>query len=141
MSLKDPKKKMSKSLGDQHVINIFDEPKIIEEKIKRAVTSSEGKEGSSGGDNLFGLLESFKNDDSIVKKYRSQFIKGNVQFSELKKSVSVAIISFFSKSRKRYLEMREDKTYLDTVFDMGRKKAQSIATATLNETKQKMGLL
>src|SRR5574343_327446 len=40
MSLTDPTKKMSKSLGDKHVIYIFDED--YEKKLKKAVASEEG---------------------------------------------------------------------------------------------------
>lgn len=141
MSLRDPNKKMSKSLGDQHVINIFDEPDLIKEKIKRATTSSEGRQGTPGGDNLFGLLESFETDNDKITSYKNQYIRGLIKYSELKEDLARAIISYFAKPRKRYLDMKDDKTYLDTVLDMGRKKAQPIATKTVNETKQKMGLL
>lgn len=40
MSLVDPTKKMSKSLGDKHVLYLFDEN--YEEKLKKAVTTPEG---------------------------------------------------------------------------------------------------
>src|SRR3989339_646529 len=38
MSLKDPTKKMSKSLGEDHYLALADKPEIIKDKIKRAVT-------------------------------------------------------------------------------------------------------
>jgi tryptophanyl-tRNA synthetase len=43
MSLQDPSKKMSKSLGPQHHIGLFEDEGSIRDKIKRAVTDS-GKE-------------------------------------------------------------------------------------------------
>src|SRR5690625_5696701 len=40
LSLADPQKKMSKSLGDRHVINIFDDKERIKKQIRSAVTDS-----------------------------------------------------------------------------------------------------
>ena len=61
MSLLEPGKKMSKSLGDNHVINLSDEPAVIEKKLARAVTDT-GKEKtiSSGTKNLLALLEVYR---------------------------------------------------------------------------------
>jgi len=134
MSLRDPNKKMSKSLGDAHVINIFDEPEVNKKKIQKAVTDSEGSKDAPGVNNLLKLLTAFGDD----KKIRQSKQLTN---QKLKEIASETISAYFSEPRKRYLGMKDDKTYLDTVLDVGRKKAQPIATATLNETKQKMGLL
>ena len=41
MSLKDPKKKMSKSLGPDFYVSIFDEPEEIKRKVMSAVTDTE----------------------------------------------------------------------------------------------------
>ncbi|OGZ58513.1 MAG: tryptophan--tRNA ligase, partial [Candidatus Spechtbacteria bacterium RIFCSPHIGHO2_01_FULL_43_30] len=41
MSLQDPAKKMSKSLGPQHYIGLFEDESSIRDKIKKAVTDSE----------------------------------------------------------------------------------------------------
>lgn len=42
MSIKDPTKKMSKSLGDEHCIYLDDDLKTIKEKLKKAPTTPEG---------------------------------------------------------------------------------------------------
>ncbi|HRH23736.1 MAG TPA: tryptophan--tRNA ligase, partial [Candidatus Magasanikbacteria bacterium] len=46
MSLLEPVKKMSKSLGEGHVIELADELEVIEKKLKKAVTATEGGAGS-----------------------------------------------------------------------------------------------
>jgi len=140
MSLRDPNKKMSKSLGDAHVINIFDEPEVNKKKIQKAVTDSDGDKDAPGVNNLLMLLMIFIENEKIPHLKRLQDSK-QLTNQKLKEIISDAISKYFSEPRKYYLEIKDDKTYLDTVLEMGRKKAQPIATATLNETKQKMGLL
>ena len=59
MSLLEPEKKMSKSLGGGHVIELCDEPVVIEKKLKKAVTATTGGDKAPGVINLLMLLEKF----------------------------------------------------------------------------------
>lgn len=137
MSLQDPLKKMSKSLGEAHVINIFEDPKINEQKIKRAVSATQAEPGEPAFDNFMCLLKEFGKKEVVAAVSENE----KILFSELKSAVARSIVETFAKARTQYLTMKDDKTYLDTVLDIGRRKAQPIATETLIETKQKMGLL
>ena len=58
-SLLDPNKKMSKSLGAGHVIELADEPDVIQKKLSKAVTATEGGGKAPGVDNLLLLLKQF----------------------------------------------------------------------------------
>ena len=58
-SLLEPTKKMSKSKGANHVIELADAPAVLEKKIKKAVTASEGGSASVGVENLLLLLSYF----------------------------------------------------------------------------------
>lgn len=137
MSLQEPTKKMSKSLGEASVINIFDDPKINEQKIKRAVSAANAIEGEPAFDNLFNLLKHFG-----TKKTIEQFTNSKgILFSELKTSVAQSINEYFSTFRQSYLKLQKDHKKLDTILKAGKTKAQKIAAETLKSTKQKMGLL
>ncbi|PIS41749.1 MAG: tryptophan--tRNA ligase [Candidatus Kerfeldbacteria bacterium CG08_land_8_20_14_0_20_42_7] len=126
MSLRDPQKKMSKSLGDAHVLNIFDEPDVIRKKLQKAITGNDAKSTDAKG-----FLELY-----------AQFIgKPDGQFSDMKKNLAERIILTFNDARKQYTALLTQQTALDKILDKGRARAQPIATETLNQTKQKMGLL
>ena len=64
MSLAEPTKKMSKSLGDKHVLGLFEAEDSIRKKIRSAVTDlgEESKEMSPGVQNLFTLLKASGNE-------------------------------------------------------------------------------
>ncbi|MDV7397832.1 tryptophan--tRNA ligase, partial [Arthrospira platensis SPKY1] len=60
LSTADPTRKMSKSAGDKHYINVFAEPQVIRKQIKSAVTDTGDTptgEMSPGVQNLFELLK------------------------------------------------------------------------------------
>jgi len=58
MSLLSPDKKMSKSLGDNHCIDIDDEPDMIAKKLSKAVTDT-GDGSGLGAKNLLDLVKIF----------------------------------------------------------------------------------
>jgi tryptophanyl-tRNA synthetase len=108
MSLKDPTKKMSKSLGDDHYIALSDSPDVITSKIKKAVTDiGDNKTNISPGvENLFTLLEIFATQD-LVQKFQADQKNGSIKYSELKDELSKAIIQYllpFQQKRKKMLE-------------------------------------
>lgn len=127
MSLKDPTKKMSKSLGDAHVLNIFDTPETISSKIKKAVTGTDI------------TSEQAKGFVTLYKEFLGKTARG--QFSHLKTELADKIATHFENARIQFLELSKNYTQLEKILDEGRKKAQPEASQTLNETKQKMGLL
>lgn len=129
LSLRDPEKKMSKSLGDAHVINIFDDEKTTEKKIKKAVTSKKTTAEDPGTQNLTGLYKLFV-DENTPK-----------EFSELKEKLTTGINTYFADARKKYATLLENTTTLDIILEEGHNKAQPIAIQTVSDIKQKMGLL
>lgn len=141
MSLLEPSKKMSKSLGDQHVINMSDEAKMIEKKLSRAVTDT-GKSGqmSAGTKNLFTLLENFSTPDE-VNFYREAFRAGNIKYSDLKGNLAKLIAHHFGPYRKKRAELEKNPDYVTRVISDGHEKARAIASQTLEEVKTKLGLV
>lgn len=141
MSLLEPNKKMSKSLGDNHVINMSDESKVIEKKLARAVTDT-GNEKTlgAGTKNLFTLLEIFgdKNEYDFYVEARKA---GTIKYSELKKNLAKLIAHYFADYRKKRIELENNPDYVMQVIAEGREKARAVANQTLAEVKEKIGLL
>ena len=138
MSLVEPKKKMSKSLGPAHYLALNDSPEIVKKKIARAVTDAGGKVMSPGVKNLFTLLELLAG-KSIYNRLRKDFDSGNLKYSELKEELAEAVISFLKpiQEKKKNLNPKKVKKMLDD----GAKKASQAAKKNILEIKKKMGLI
>ncbi len=139
MSLADPKRKMSKSAGAAHYIALRDEPEVIAKKIGKAVTDGgEGK--SAGAANLLDLLKEFA-DPMVYQQYKSGADDGSLQYGELKQVLSGAIASHFAAYREKVKELEAKPDYVRQVLAEGAKKANAVASATLAEISEKVGLL
>ncbi len=141
-STADPSKKMSKSAGEKHFINVFAEEARIRKQIKSAVTDQggESEEMSAGVLNLFTLLKSAgKVDDynSLMNDYKS----GSLKYSMLKDATAdglVAMSSAFSEKRK---EITEDKRAIKYQIKQSSAEIRKIAQETLKEVKELTGLM
>lgn len=138
MSLTDPAKKMSKT-GDE-ALNLDDEPKEIMRKLKKAVTASDSGKTSAGVDNLFLLLEHFSTQQQIAY-FRDLQREDKLKFSELKEALAKDIAEYFSDFREMKKELLAKPDYLAQVLGDGAQKARAVASQTLLEVKQKIGLL
>lgn len=109
MSLADPNKKMSKSLGPDHYVGLFESADSIRKKVRTAVTAtSSGGEMSMGVRNLFALLKACGEDmvhDELMKKEES----GELQYSALKSAVTDALVDLTSKFTERRKEVDADR--------------------------------
>jgi tryptophanyl-tRNA synthetase len=137
-SLTDPEKKMSKT-GDEALL-LDDEPKEIMRKIKKAVTASEPGKKSPGVENLFFLLENFGTLEQ-VNFFREAQRNDNLKFSELKETLAKEIAEYFAEFREKKKELLSKPEYLAEVLGDGSRKAHEVASQTLMEVKQKIGLL
>lgn len=142
LSLADPDKKMSKSLGEKHVLNVFGDPARLKKQINSAVTDSgetDNTEMSPGVTNLFQILlisGAHEAHDRLMKDYKDS----RLMYSDLKQSVSEALLAFLKPIQERYKEITQDKRkYRDQVKESSleiRKKAQQ----TLREVRDITGL-
>ncbi len=141
MSLLEPSKKMSKSLGENHVINLSDEAETIEKKLARAVTDT-GKEKkmTAGVQNLFTLLQIFGEPEQY-QFYLEAHKAGAIRYADLKIQLAKVIAHHFSTYRKRRKELEKNPEYVREVITTGAQKAKAIASQTLKEVKEKVGLL
>ena len=141
MSLDNPLRKMSKS-EPAGCIFLNDQPAVIEQKIKRAVTDTappKAGEMSPGVANLFQLLQEFSSEET-VKKFRRAYEDGSIRYSELKPVLAKDIIKGLKPFQKKYATLIEQPKKLMSVLESGSSKARKVAQNTLQEVKHKIGL-
>lgn len=139
MSLLEPEKKMSKSLGEGHVVELRETPEEIENKFKRAVTATVGGVGAPGVQNLLGLLKEFGN-----KKDYDAFVsaekRGDIRYGDLKQVLSDAVGEHFTDFRKQREKWLKNESKLEKVLLAGAKKARAVAQATMKDVRVKVGI-
>lgn len=140
MGLSNPLKKMSKSVPTDY-ISLLDSPDDVRDKIKKAVTDS-GQEIKYGPEkpaisNLLTIYSLFsgKSIKELEKEYKDN---GYVKF---KNDLAETMINFLQPFQNKYQQIINDQKYLQEVLEYGKNKAQKIAEQTLEETKEKLGLL
>lgn len=138
MSLSDPAKKMSKT-GDEALL-LDDEPKEIHRKLKKAVTASESGKKSPGEENLMLLLSHFGSADEI-RHFTEAQNSNTLKYSELKEALAKNISQYFANFREKKKELLSKPQHLAEMLGEGSGKARAVASATLAEVKQKIGLL
>lgn len=141
MSLDNPKKKMSKTDSPQGCLNLFDEPEVIKEKIMKAVTDTGKKikynpNSKPGISNLLTIYSLFseKPIPEIEKKFSQ---KG---YAEFKQQLADLLILKLEPFRRKKKELLAREIYLKEILEQGRKKAQVLASSTMESVRQKMGL-
>ncbi|HAH04129.1 MAG: Tryptophan-tRNA ligase [Parcubacteria group bacterium GW2011_GWA2_43_17] len=142
MSLTDPAKKMSKSLGPNNLIALTDEPEIIRKKIMKAVTD-EGPDAqtmSAGVKNLFTMLELLA-EAKTVQKFQKAFEAKNLKYSELKTELAEVIINYLKPIQAKKKQLVKDKKKVQKILADGAKKARQIAQKNIRAIKKRMGLI
>ncbi|MFH1947577.1 MAG: tryptophan--tRNA ligase [Candidatus Magasanikbacteria bacterium] len=139
MSLLEPEKKMSKSLGQGHVIELADEPNVIEKKLKKAVTASAGGEGAPGVQNLLLLLKEFS-DKEIYNGFLQAEKDGTIRYGDLKNEVAGSISDYFSDFRIRRNELLMNHDELAEILIAGAEKARPVAEETMREVRKLVGI-
>lgn len=144
MSLADPTKKMSKSLGDKHYVALSDSPEMIKKKIMSSVTDTgvAGQTGkkSPGVANLFELLELVSNTKTI-QAFEKKYEQGKLQYKELKETLAEAVIKKFAPFQEKRKSLLKDTKKVKKILEDGAKEASKIAQETLKEVKEKLGLI
>ena len=142
MSLTDPTKKMSKT-GDEGIA-LSDDPDIIREKIKKATTDS-GKEIKADYDNKTGitnlmtiyalLASNIKNLKQIEEMYAGK------SYVDFKNDLAEIVVDFLKPFQQKRKEYQENTDQVIGILEKSESRARDLAQLTLDETKQKMGLI
>ena len=141
MALNDPTKKMSKDLGPKSYIAMSDSSDEIQNKIAKAVTGSGDKTKDIGGQNLLDLFRAFVADDAILEKFEEDFKKGELQYAKFKPMLANVIIQTLKPIQARRQELEKDPEYVADILEKGRIKAQEIAQKTMQEVRERVGLI
>lgn len=140
MSLLEPDKKMSKSLGEGHVIELSDEQNVIMAKFKKAVTATVGGKQAPGVANLLMLLKHFSN-DKVYKQFVSAEKDGSIRYGDLKTELAKAVSAYFAGFRKRRKELLNDGfDELAEIMLKGKEKAKPVAQATMEKVRELVGI-
>lgn len=141
MSLQDPLKKMSKSDENKKAfITLLDDPKVIEKKIKSAVTDSDGivrfdrdeKPGVSNLLSIYSILEG----TPIAELEERYDGKG---YGDFKGDLAKVVVDAIKPIQDRYYELI-DSEELDDILDRGAEKANRTAGKMLKKMEKAMGL-
>lgn len=142
-STAEPSKKMSKSLGDKHFISIFEEAKVLDKKIRSAVTETGGEPTEEIGVGLLNLLTLLKAAGNIdAANYYTQAIKeGKLVNGELKNQTSLALQQLTEAFRTQRAEVLANKKQIKDQIRDSSAAIRLRAQATLKEVKELAGLL
>lgn len=141
-SLREPEKKMSKSDKDEKSkIQILDSPDVIMSNIKKAKTDFTSRvtydpANRPGVSNLV-LLHSLISKQSVERCVQEA---ANLDTGQYKLVVGEQLVEFLKPIRLKANEVINDRPYLDAILQKGSEKARAIATETLNEISQLLGL-
>ncbi|WP_343187728.1 tryptophan--tRNA ligase [Buchnera aphidicola (Periphyllus koelreuteriae)] len=145
MSLKDPKRKMSKSdLNKKNVIFLLENPKEILKKIKSSITDSDippkiyfDSIKKPGISNLLIILSTLT--EISIKELEKYFI--GKSYIDLKKEVFNILNIHILKIQKKFFIYRKDIQFLKNISNIGSKKASKIAKKTLCQVYDSLGIL
>ncbi|HBG3679561.1 TPA: tryptophan--tRNA ligase [Clostridioides difficile] len=142
MSLQEPTKKMSKSDSNENAfILLADDSDSIKRKIKRSVTDSLGvvkyNDEQPGIKNLIDIYSNLskKSVEEIVNMYEG---KG---YDIFKEDVAEVVSEALRPIREKYVDLLNNKDYLEKIYSMGAEKAEKQARKTLRKVYKKVGFI
>lgn len=134
--------KMSKSDGDNNVINLVDSPEAIRKKMSKAVTDTGPTEPNTPPtqpvQNLFDLMKVVSTEDTL-KHFTDAYANCNIRYGDLKKQLAEDMITFLTPIREKIDAIIADEAYLAKVAKLGAEKARESASKTLNEARTAIG--
>ena len=141
MDLQDPSRKMSTTGGsEQGTVYVLDEPRAIEKKLRSAVTDS-GSEVRRGPDkpgvsNLIEILAAVRGGDPGAVE--SEFARA--RYGEFKSAVAGAVVDYLAPVRGHYERLRAEQATLESILKEGAGRARAIASETLLDVRERMGV-
>lgn len=135
--------KMSKTVEGSY-ITLMDDLETIKKRLAAAPTDS-GKIGGSlpkegGVTNLFMLLKLFALED-VYTKFVQDYERGDIKYSELKEVLAHAIYGELKPLQEKRKELEQDKDTVDKIIEESNEHCRQMAEVTMQEVRQKMGLI
>ena len=141
-STADPTRKMGKSLGPKHYINVFDEEARIRKQVRSAVTDAGDTAVGSlspGVANLLSLL-SAAGEVAAAEEMRPLALAGELRYGDLKQSVADALVTVSARMRERKAAVVADKRAVKEQIRASSAAIRERARETLREVKVLAGL-
>lgn len=141
MSLQEPEKKMSKSEKDNmnNVVSLLDEPNIIINKFKRAVTDSGNEiiysKDKPGISNLLNIYCSMTG--KTIKEAEKDF--DGEGYGDFKLAVGESVVSVLKPVQDEFKKLSVEKDYIDSIIKANADKASYLANKTLRKVQKKIG--
>jgi len=139
--LQEPERKMSTTGATaQGTVYVLDEPDALRKKLRRAQTDS-GTEIVRAADklgisNLIEILAIVR--DTTPEAIESEF--AGQRYGDFKTAVGDELAAWLAPVRERYLALREDEAELERLLAIGADKARAIASTTLADVRDAMGV-
>jgi tryptophanyl-tRNA synthetase len=143
LSLADPSRKMSKSLGEKHYVNLFGEEAVVRKQVRSAVTDTGVQPAgvmSAGVKNLFELLRACKKQeihDTLLLDYQANTLK----YSALKEAVADALVELIQPFKEKLAELNADKRRIKSLIAESSAQTRKTAQQTLREVRELTGLM
>jgi tryptophanyl-tRNA synthetase len=141
MDLQFPDRKMSTTGGSpQGTVHLLDDPDVVAKKIRSAVTDS-GSEvrraaDKTGISNLIEILAAVRG--ATPEEIEREFDGSG--YGAFKQAVADAVVEYLGPVRERYEELRADEDALEDTLARGAEKARAIASVTLDDVREAMGV-
>jgi len=141
MDLQDPTSRMSTTASsEQGAIYILDEPDAIRRKFGSAVTDSGSEvvrsDEKAGITNLIEIT-------AVARGVSPEEVESEFEgsgYGDFKAAAAESVVELLAPVRERYAELRPDTGALEQTLAAGAEKARSIASATLAEVRERMGV-
>jgi tryptophanyl-tRNA synthetase len=141
MDLQEPSQKMSTTGGTEAgTVLVLDDPEVLRKKVGSAVTDSghevvraEEKPGISN------LIEIAAVARGVAPEEIEREFDGS-GYGDFKAAVAELVIELLTPVRERYAELRPDEAGLERALAQGAEKAREIASATLADVRERMGV-
>lgn len=144
MSIQDPEKKMSKSLGPSHILGIFEPEADLRKKIKRAVTDSGSgltvdydRKKNPAISNLLDILSVTVGLPIVDLKLE---LKG-ASYAAVKERIADDFLRVFGSVREKRQDLLADPRRIWETLQSGAERARAIAEPKMKEVRERIGLI
>ena len=139
--LQEPDRKMSTTGGsEQGTVYVLDEPDTVRRKFRRAVADS-GREIVRRDDKpgISNLIEIMAVARGVGPEQVERDFEGS-GYGDFKTAVAEAVVDWLAPVRERYEALRGDPDELERVLAAGADKARAIASVTVADVREAMGV-
>ncbi len=132
-------RKMSKSYNN--TISLFVSDDELHKQIKKFTTDSvePGETRDPKDVPIFKLIEAIANEE-VTGQVANNLREGNIRWGDIKELLFEQIKETFGPAREKYVELQNDRSYVDEVLVQGALRAQNQAKPLMEQVRKAVGL-